>query len=426
MGLFDAFNDPATRPRAIGVTAAIAVGVLAAGYWFWTHRAEVQDDLRKAGHKVGEAAQHVGHAAQTTGHRIGEAAQDAGHRIGNAAHRVGEATTNAGHRVGETTTNAAHRVGESVSSIAHRLGETTSDVAHRIGETTSHAAHRVSETATDVAHKTGEKLSDAAHATGDAITKAGRSVHEMFNVNYKRVSEKMSPIKDRIKAFKERHLEEFFQVEKAAIKDEHNKTLSLETLKGIQELAIKFSENDFTKNLKLNREERRKHLEHNKAHYEEVVIDGIQDFEKIFTENLNGILSEIKVSQDKYEASVEEHVATDQSVALFAEQLYDTFLNRVPAYGVDESHDYDYAVKIHKWLADNYHTIQYRPLRKQTFVNVRTRMLYDRAHIEFGLEEEDFRKLAHTFETEGVTSSTTQLAAHQQKDEETFGNFPKH
>lgn len=480
MGLLDAFRDPADRPKAIGIAAAITIGVVAAGYYFWIQRNELAQDVKKASHNVNHAArkagdevssaahtvgQKVGHAAhsvgdhignaahsvnnlarragveigdaaQRVGHTVGHTAQRVGENVGHAAHKAGEATVNAAHRVGHVVGNTAHKVGEGVGYAAHKVGDNVSYATHKAGENIEYAAHKVGETVSHATHKVGETVSEAAHATGHKIAQTvhdlkesaermGNTVEEDIKVGYKRISERIPEAATRLESYKSANLERYFNAKKVSTVEEFHQLLSLDALKKLQEVVMEMSENEFRKNLKLNREQRRAHLAHDKPHYEEIVIDGRKDFEKIFNDNLKVVLQDFGVSQDKYEASVGEHVKDDQEIALFGTQLYDIMVKRMQPINLAEDATAEYAEEVAQHLATEYHSVLYRPLRKAYFTAVREQMLYDKIHETFGLEEEDLKEMRKIFQASNVQTLFIKLEQAVQKDEETFGNFPK-
>ena len=128
---------------------------------------------------------------------------------------------------------------------------------------------------------------------------------------------------------------------------------------------------------------------------------------------------------DRYEASVAEYVKEDQNVALFGDQLYDVMLNLMPSYNKPVEPTPEYVAEVHKFMVDQYHRIQYRPLRTEHFTDVKERMLYDRLYQKFEIEEEDIRALQKNFDSPAVQEAIAQVSAALQKDEETFGSFAK-
>ena len=279
----------------------------------------------------------------------------------------------------------------------------------------SGAAHKVGDKAGSLAHTVGDKAGSLAHKTGSIIEST-----------YQRISKKIQPVKTRISEFKNLHLQRFVETKQAALKESDLKVLDFATLTRLQQLAIEVSEKDFRKVIKLNREQRRQSIEHDKPKYEEIVINGEQDFEEIFNENLKEILQECGVSQEKYNESLAEHVKTDENIYLVGAALYDVMLGRIPAVNEPVTPTKEYVIEIHNFMIDQYKKIFYRPIHKDYFTDVKEKMLLDKVHEKYAIEEEDIRKLRNNFDSIEVRELREKISTLISQDEATFGNFPAH
>lgn len=270
-----------------------------------------------------------------------------------------------------------------------------------------------------------------AHSVEHAAKKAGHEVEKVLGNTEQAVekgihwvSKKIAPPKTRLATFKELHLQRFVEAKQAAFKGADRDIIDYSTLIRIQQLAIEMSENDFRKVVKLNREHRRKCLEHDKAKYEEIVIQGEKDFETIFKENLHEILAECEISRDKYEKSMAEHVKTDDKVYLEGANLYDVMVNRLPAVNEPVKPNQEYVVQIHNFMMDHYQKIFYKAIHKEFFTDIKEKMLFDMIHEKYGIEEEDLRKLRKEFDTFEVRNLREKLENLIVADENQFGEFP--
>ena len=312
------FNDPNTRPKAIGATILIG-GLLAYGaYKLWANQEEVSADVRRAAHNLGHAA------------------------------------------------------------------------------------------------KSAEKKAEL------GVKRAEEMLEEQFH----KISQKLNPPKVRVEEFKKMHLQRFVEVKNAAIKEDHDAILDYTALSRLQQLAIEMSEKEFKKVVKLNREHRRRYLDHEKQKYEEIVIHGEKDFEEIFTQNLNAILTECGVSQEKYRRSVAEHIKTNDKVYLEGPALYDVMIGRLPAVNEPVMPSVDYVADIHQFMLEQYHKIFYKPLRKEYYTDIKEKMLLDKVWEKYGVEEEDLIKLRKNFDSFEVRDLKEKLNTLIIKDENQFGNYP--
>lgn len=326
MGLLDAFRDPNEKPKAIALSIAIGAALIGAGYYFWSNRQEVADDLKTAGRKIEKAAE-----------------------------KVGDMVERAAERVGDKVQNAAHNVSQKV------------------------------------------------------------------NKTFTRASEKFASAKDRVAKFKDLHFDRFVNAKKLCIRDGEDRPLSQEAISTIHELAMEMSEKDFKNILKVNREQRRTRIEHDKPHYEEIAIDGIKEFENLFTENLNSILAECGVSRDQYDQSIKQLTGVAPTYHIGGYGLYEAMLNRVPSVSLPDSGLEQLFVDVQKFMDEQYHKIMYRPLSKEHFVDVKRKMLLDKVHEKFGIEEEDIFKLKRLGSGGDANLYSVSLVQQFTEDEKNFG-----
>ena len=306
-------------------------------------------------------------------------------------------------------------VAHTVAHGAHAAGQAARDAGHAVADATESAGH---------------KVSDAAHSLGQNVTNVAQKVEGKIEATLYRISHKLAPARDRVHEFKQVHLERFVKAKQHAITEDPDKTLSLQTLSSIQQLVIEMSEKDFRKSIRLNREERRKLIAHQKHHYEEVVIGGMKDFEQIFEQNLSETLKECGVSQDKYNDSIAQHVNTDPNIYLVGPQLHETMVLRLPAVNtpVTPTKDYAvevYAVEVYAFMVEQYPKIMYHPISREHYTEVKDKMLIDRVHEKYQLEEEDIKKLRRDFDSLELRNLIEKYDYLIIEDENKHGNFPR-
>lgn len=289
-----------------------------------------------------------------------------------------------------------------------------------VAEVVSHGAHKAGDTIKDAGHK----VEKAAHSLGQEVKKVATTVEAKIDEALYKISHKLPSAKDRVAEFKKFHLERFVHAKQKAISEEHEKVLKYDTLTQIQQLAIEMSEKDFRKLIRINREERRKLIQHQKFNYEEVTIGGMKDFEDIFDQNIAEILKECGVSQEKYNDSIAQHIATDQGVYLVGPQLYETMVARMPAVNAPVTPTKDYAVEVFTYMVDQYPKIMYQPRSKEHYTEVKDRMLLDRVHEKYQLEEEDIKKLRRDFDSLELRNLVEKYDNLIIADENKHGNFP--
>ena len=162
MWLLDQFGNPATRPRAI--IMAIGLGAAVAAYIYWAKMSDPEQDTKDAINKI--------------------------------------------QKTGEKAAN-------STKSIVQKLERDAKEAGEVIAEKTVHAAETVKAKVAHVADKVQEKAQDAA----DQTEKVVRSV-------YKKISEKIPPAKQRVENFRNAHLERFFKVKQAGLKENDKPVLT--------------------------------------------------------------------------------------------------------------------------------------------------------------------------------------------------------
>lgn len=235
------------------------------------------------------------------------------------------------------------------------------------------------------AHKLGRGAAHAIHKAEHSAARAAWRVWDKLVASHHRVAE-----------FKKNHLQQFFEATASAKKDDKEKTLSLESLLRIHTLAFEVSEKDFLKTLKVYREQRRKHLEHDKPEYEAIVVEGWDDFRIIFEENLKEILKDCEVSWDKYEVSVKELSEKDPAVDFRGRKLYDIMLSKAPAINEPAEPTAEHAVEVFKFMETQASKVFYKTLKPEDQERIREQMVLDRVHEKWALEEEDVKKLLRT------------------------------
>jgi len=271
------------------------------------------------------------------------------------------------------------------------------------------------------AHNVKEGIKQAATKVENAAHRIDAKVHSATT----RVRERLRPVQERLDTFKDYHLGRFVEFKKHILREKDQEVLSVESVRMINDLALSLSENDFKHIIKHNREERRKLIEHHKKEYEALVIEGINDFEKTFTENLEAILAEFDVSRNRYESSVAEGVLTDPSLALLGGNLVDQMVERLPPVNEAQTPSAQLAVDILNYMADQYKHIMYQPLRKEHWVDTKETMVLDRVHEKYGFEEEDILKLRRDFDSAELRAALDRYNKRVSEDEGVHGNFPE-
>lgn len=272
--------------------------------------------------------------------------------------------------------------------------------------------------------KVEDKLEKAASKIGDKIKEGALEVEHKIEEALYKLSHKLPSAKDRVKEFKNIYLERFVEAKKKAFADADKDALSFDSLLLIQQLAIEMAEKDFRKITKLNRESRRKFMENEKAKYEAILIEGEKDFEKIFSQNLLEILKECEVSKEKYDNSMGANLTYDDNVYLEGSGLQQAMVLRLPAINEPTPPSQEYTIEIHKFMLDEYHKIAYRPMRKEYYTEVKDKLVFDRVHMQYGIEEEDVLKLRRNFDSLELKDLISQYNSAIVEDESQHGNFP--
>lgn len=267
-------------------------------------------------------------------------------------------------------------------------------------------------------------VSKAAHKVEDAASKVIHKTEDFIEAHSPSYSSKLKPAKERVHDFKNLNLKRFVEIKEACKKHEKDANLDLTTLKNVQLLAIEMSEKDFRKIIKQNREHRRKHIEHDKPKYEEIVIRAEEDFEEVFNQNIKEILADMGVSQDQYDKSIEAHVQHDQEVYLVGTTLYDIMVGRLPAFVDHLNPTKEKVIEICTFMIEQYQKTFYKPLHKTYFTDVKEKMVLDKIYEKYELEEEGLRKLRTTYDSIEVFELQEKYSNLITKDEDEFGNFP--
>ncbi len=204
---------------------------------------------------------------------------------------------------------------------------------------------------------------------------------------------------DRVKRFKDLHLENFVKIKTAAIHDSRNNTLDYNTLVDIQNLALDITVRDVPQILKLNRERRRKVIDTNKKEYARIVKEGIDDINSLFNQNLNEILRDFGVSRDTYNAAVQLHSQADPTVVFTPADLLEIFVGRLESYNQPRENSHEYFANIYRDVQKRLKGLQLLAVDPELASEVRSSLILDTVQRETGLEEEDIRHWRGKFDS---------------------------
>lgn len=236
--------------------------------------------------------------------------------------------------------------------------------------------------------------------------------HSTNPINHFRKSDPVyKSVSERFEAFKKDHLHRVFEVKQMIQGDQNLEFYNKKTLLYIQSLAFEVSEYHLNKNLKENREERRKVLNTDKQKYERIVVDGIKKQIKCFEESLREILKDSKQDKAKYEKSVNHYRLSDEHLVLEGSKLLADIKSRIESRNQVIDFTKELAIQASKTMKTEYEKLDYKPETIEFRAAVRESILYDKVYEELKLEEEDIKKMFGFYECEETAGVMQELAS---------------
>lgn len=215
---------------------------------------------------------------------------------------------------------------------------------------------------------------------------------------------------DRIKRYKDLHLQKWVDIKKAALHDYRNNTLEYNTLVDIQNLAIELTVKDVPQILKVNRESRRKVMDTNKKEYARIVKQGIDDINMLYTQNLDEILRDFGVSKDTYSAAVDVHARTDQTVRITSADVLEIVVGQLESFNQPRETTHEYFANLYRDTHKRLAGVSLLAVDPELASEIRAHLILDTVQRETGLEEEDIKHYRQKYDSPELRAIDEEIA----------------
>lgn len=213
--------------------------------------------------------------------------------------------------------------------------------------------------------------------------------------------------KHSVAEYKEKNLERYMEIKKSVLEDQKSDQLSYSSLTGIQKLAVEVTSLDLREVLEVNRKKRRAQL-NNPAEYSKIAVQGLKDVDELFNRNLNDLLKDFHVSNEKYRSSMQQHFALNPLVGLEGTHLRKVLVSSLNSINEPVYPTVAYTANIHRFMADLYSTIP-EPADPLYRAQVKEMYLFDKVHEKYAIEEEDILALRKRYPHELVKEQVDRL-----------------